>query len=343
MGAIGEPKREIFIPVPDEPALPEQLPLPAPEPEVPVPVPVSHAGRPVTDEALPWDVYATPITARKFARLVRRGDGIAFLPAFFQANSAPYTAASHATCELGEPHAAPDTECTCGFYAVDNDDDLWRLGGGDPELVVLDVELSGRVIEHEHGYRASDQRVRAVSIPRRCVRCGREAELLHKRLFGSVVPACPRCARNPLTLEDASAALGVPVGVEGEAGTPASRWATRAVDARGVRGATPRARGRGRARGAVRPVATAPARSARGRDLAVGHARGPCPAWRGGSESRVRRSRASNTGGRRRPSCSPCAVASRRCCSPLCSSARRRLRTRGSDWDPALRRRRTPR
>ena len=42
MGAIGEPKREIFIPVPDEPALPEQLPLPAPEPEVPVPVPVSH-------------------------------------------------------------------------------------------------------------------------------------------------------------------------------------------------------------------------------------------------------------------------------------------------------------
>jgi hypothetical protein len=177
----------------------------------------------VTDDELPWDVYATPITARKFARLVRRGDGIAFLPAFFQANSAPYSAASRAACELGEPHAAPDAQCTCGFYAVDNDDDLWRLGGGDPELVVLDVELSGRVIEHEHGYRASDQRVRAVSIPRRCVRCGREAELLHKRLFGSVVPACPRCARNPLTLEDASDALGVPVGLEGEAGTPASR------------------------------------------------------------------------------------------------------------------------
>jgi len=177
----------------------------------------------VTDEALPWDVYATPITARKFARLVRRGDGLAFLPAFFQANSAPYLTASRATCELGESHAAPDAECTCGFYAVDNDDDLWRLGGGDPELVVLDVELSGRVIEHQHGYRASDQRVRAVSIPRRCVRCGREAELLHKRRFGSVVPACPRCARNPLTLDDAADALGVPVSVEGEAGMPASR------------------------------------------------------------------------------------------------------------------------
>lgn len=178
----------------------------------------------MTDEpTLPWDVYATPIIARKFARLVRKGDGLAFLPAFFQANSAPYSAAATASCELGEPHAAPDAQCTCGFYAVDNDDDLWRLGGGDPELIVLDVELSGRVIEHEHGYRASDQRVRAVSIPRRCVRCGREAELLHKRMFGAVVPACPRCARNPLTLADASAALGVPVGVEGEAGIPASR------------------------------------------------------------------------------------------------------------------------
>src|SRR3954447_2441901 len=172
------------------------------------------SGSPVTDEALPWDVYATPITARKFARLVSRGDGIAFLPAFFQAGSAPYSAVSRAVCELGEPHAAPDADCTCGFYAVGDDDDLWRLGGGDPELVVLDVELSGRVIEHEHGYRASDQRVRGVSIPRRCVRCGREAALLHRRLFGSVVPACPRCARHPLTLDDASAVLGVPVRVE---------------------------------------------------------------------------------------------------------------------------------
>jgi hypothetical protein len=51
MGAIGEPKREIFIPVPDEPAAPEHLPLPEPErapdpaPTVPVPetpLPVSQ-------------------------------------------------------------------------------------------------------------------------------------------------------------------------------------------------------------------------------------------------------------------------------------------------------------
>jgi len=174
------------------------------------------------ESALPWDVYATPIAGRKFARLVRRGESLAFLPAFFQANSAPYRAVSVATCELGEPHPAPDADCTCGFYAVGTDEELWRLGSGDPELVVLDVDLSGRVIEHEHGYRASNQHVRKVSIPRRCVRCGREARILNKRMFGAVVPACEKCARRPMTLEDASAALDVPVGFEGEVGTPAS-------------------------------------------------------------------------------------------------------------------------
>jgi hypothetical protein len=38
MGAIGEPKREIFIPVPDRPEEPAQLPMPdAPAPDLPVP------------------------------------------------------------------------------------------------------------------------------------------------------------------------------------------------------------------------------------------------------------------------------------------------------------------
>lgn len=41
MGAIGKPKREIYIPVPDEPGIPETLPLPVPADPVPAPaVPV---------------------------------------------------------------------------------------------------------------------------------------------------------------------------------------------------------------------------------------------------------------------------------------------------------------
>jgi hypothetical protein len=51
MGAIGEPKREIFIPVAPEPAWPEGLPLPAtpaaPAAPVPEPLPVPGAPDPV--------------------------------------------------------------------------------------------------------------------------------------------------------------------------------------------------------------------------------------------------------------------------------------------------------
>jgi hypothetical protein len=50
MGAIGEPKREIFIPVTPERAWPDALPLPAtpaePAPAIPEPVPVTVPASP---------------------------------------------------------------------------------------------------------------------------------------------------------------------------------------------------------------------------------------------------------------------------------------------------------
>jgi hypothetical protein len=57
MGAIGEPKREIFIPVTPEPARPDTLPLPAvpADPPSPVPEPV-----PVTLPAPPERVPVAP-------------------------------------------------------------------------------------------------------------------------------------------------------------------------------------------------------------------------------------------------------------------------------------------
>ena len=68
------------------------------------------------------------------------------------------------------------------------------------------------MIEHEHGYRASNQRALiVVRLDPTCVRCGNRAELLNHRRFGSLVPACRRCARRPVTLGAASASLGAPV------------------------------------------------------------------------------------------------------------------------------------
>jgi hypothetical protein len=69
-------------------------------------------------------------------------------------------------------HDAPDARCRCGFYAVRNPDDL---ESSNPLSVRLDVELSGRVIVHEHGYRAQHQRVLRAHPPR-CFYCGDDSE-----------------------------------------------------------------------------------------------------------------------------------------------------------------------
>ena len=160
--------------------------------------------------SLPWDVFATPIAARKLARLGIEHDRVLFRPAFFRQLGESYPAVAQASCALAD-HEAPDSDCSCGFYAVADDTQLWRLGADEPELAVVDVELSGRVIEHDHGYRASNQHVAAVRFHGVCVRCGQRAETFTLRRFGGLVPACRRCARHPMEQAAVSATLGVPV------------------------------------------------------------------------------------------------------------------------------------
>ena len=169
---------------------------------------------------LPWDVFATPIAARKLARLGVEHGEVVLRPAFFRQLGASYGVVAHATCPL-ESHDAPNAECSCGFYAVADDTQLWRLGADEPELAVLDVELAGRVIEHDHGYRASDQRVTSVRFHGACVRCGKRAEVFGQRRFGGLVPACRRCARRAVDPVSVSDALGVPVTFSADDPAPA--------------------------------------------------------------------------------------------------------------------------
>jgi hypothetical protein len=171
--------------------------------------------------SLPWDVYATPIAARKLARLGVEQDRVVLRPAFYRQLGEAYGARAHATCALAD-HDAPDADCSCGFYAVDDDTHLWRLGADEPELAVLDVELAGRVIEHDHGYRASHQRVVKVQFHGVCVRCGKRAETFSHRRFGSLVPSCRRCARRLVELDEVSASLEVPVAFSTDDPAPAS-------------------------------------------------------------------------------------------------------------------------
>jgi hypothetical protein len=57
-------------------------------------------------------------------------------------------------------HRPPDERCTCGFHAVKSIDAAWSvLPGGGRDLVIGRVQLAGKVIEYEHGYRAERARI----------------------------------------------------------------------------------------------------------------------------------------------------------------------------------------
>jgi hypothetical protein len=172
--------------------------------------------------ALPWDVYATPIEARKLARLAVERGRVVLQPAFFRQLGASYGAIADAACPL-RGHPAPQADCSCGFYAVAPEGDLWRLGADEPDLALLRVELAGRIIEHDHGYRASHQRAFEVRVHGACVRCGSRAEVLHRRRFGALVPACRKCARRAMTLDEVSESLEVPVRFNADDAVPAPR------------------------------------------------------------------------------------------------------------------------
>jgi hypothetical protein len=179
--------------------------------------------------ALPWDVYATPIGARKYGRLGMEEGEVVVRPAFFRARGDVYGTVARASCPFAPDHDAPEPGCTCGFYAVASEDGLDRLGADAPDLAVLDVELSGRIVEHTHGYRASHQVIRRVRLHQCCVRCGAPAEVLHHRRFGALVPSCRRCARRPVTLPVAAASLGTAVEFEAGVSVPAPRARRAAV------------------------------------------------------------------------------------------------------------------
>lgn len=83
-------------------------------------------------------------------------------------------------------HEAPGVSCKCGFYAVRTVDEARAAGYG---LVTLDVELSGRVVVHERGYRAQHQRVLRVHLPR-CWFCGDEASVVE--VVADSTPPAPR-------------------------------------------------------------------------------------------------------------------------------------------------------
>ena len=69
-----------------------------------------------------------------------------------------------ASCPTGE-HEAPRGECTCGIYAHKSWASASHHARGVAGAVVGEVQLWGRVIEHERGYRAQFARPCALWLP----------------------------------------------------------------------------------------------------------------------------------------------------------------------------------
>lgn len=138
---------------------------------------------------------------------------------------APYAAHDRARClrercPVGHNHVAPHARGTCGFYGSATDPLDWML----PDAALLDVELFGRVIRHERGWRAGGQRVLGAAFVRGCGSCLQPVDapvLVPVRspvdTRGALVaPRCARCSLAwrsdrygaPLTVGELASLLG---------------------------------------------------------------------------------------------------------------------------------------
>lgn len=101
-------------------------------------------------------------------------------------------------------HAVPALNCSCGFYALPSDVEPWGEGAA---WVTLMVELSGKVIEHEKGYRAEHQRVVECQVPA-CPFCGDQATSILTVNGQMVSTVCDRHA--PLRFAEGSVLVSIP-------------------------------------------------------------------------------------------------------------------------------------
>ena len=121
------------------------------------------------------------------------------------------------------PHEAPDVNCKCGLYALDDAADV-SYGYRDTEHLAT-VELFGTVIVGETGWRASRQRILDIALGTSCRACDlfgdvrRAADAVYFSVTGDMLTLCAQHGELAVNLnaairqspDDLTARLGVPV------------------------------------------------------------------------------------------------------------------------------------
>jgi hypothetical protein len=103
--------------------------------------------------------YAEPLIGWRVWCVVETSEGLR-LASVIKDEIWPASAELVARCHLGAEHDAPAESCTCGVYAARDPATVWSYLRGRDEpgtvaRVLGRVLLWGRVVEHEHGWRAS--------------------------------------------------------------------------------------------------------------------------------------------------------------------------------------------
>jgi hypothetical protein len=159
-----------------------------------------------------------PLCGVKYGAVVRVDGTLRFSATTRRAQHSPcYDVEASAVCQLGMDHRAPAWSCTCGFYVMPDEESLAETWGDARQAhwALLKVEISGRVVEHERGWRAARQVVVEALWDDRCQRCNRARAdgfgFIGSRP-GPLVPLCRSCAGRTLwSVGEVSGRLGTDI------------------------------------------------------------------------------------------------------------------------------------
>jgi hypothetical protein len=157
---------------------------------------------------LPVERPPGPLRGHKLAYPMLSGDGrTAGFRGVWSSAQPVYGVRDTAVCFWNDHHSPPERRCGCGFYCFHSPDAARAMAceGQYRSTVILEVDLFGRFIRYEEGFRYSDQRILAVHLNR----CRGSKEIITPTRFGALL-GDPALIKAEATPSDRRSGPGVP-------------------------------------------------------------------------------------------------------------------------------------